>query len=205
MVTGAPTSDTGLLDLIRSAGPMGVAEMAHAMAVTPTAVRQRLGRIMAQGLIQREAIRAGRGRPRHRYRLTEKGLRVTGSNFTDLALALWREISKIDDAEVRRTLLRRVIGNLVESYAHQIEGRTMAERMESLARLLEQRRVPFSVENGRELPVLTAHACPYQELAEKDRTICMLEKLVFSELLHCDMQLSRCRLDGGGQCEFRPT
>ena len=204
VVADVPTSDAGVLDLLRTTGPMGVAEMAAAMTVTPTAVRQRLGRIMAQGLVQREAIRAGRGRPRHHYRLTEKGLRVTGSNFTDLALALWREIGTIEDPQIRRNLLRRVISTLVNAYARQIEGRTMAQRMESLARLLAQRSVPFSVTEESELPVLTAHACPYPELAEKDRTICTFEKLLFSELLQCDMQLSQCRLEGGSSCQFQP-
>ena len=71
--------------------------------------------------------------------------------------------------------------------------------------LRAQRRVPFSVENGSQLPVLTAHACPYPELAERDPTICMLEKALFSELLQCDMQLSQCRLQGGTSCQFLPS
>jgi DeoR family suf operon transcriptional repressor len=205
MISVAPATDAGLLDMLRAAGPMDVAEIARAMAVTPTAVRQRLGRLMAQGLVEREAVRLGRGRPKHRYRLTAKGLRGMGSNFTDLALALWREIGAIEDLEVRRSLMRRVIRNLVDSYAGQIEGNTMAERMQSLARILEQRRIPFSVENNGELALLNANACPYQELAEKDRTICTLEKIVFSQLLQREVQLSQCRLDGGSCCQFRPT
>lgn len=86
----APTSDAGLLDLLRTTGPLGVSEMADAMEVTPTAVRQRLVRLLSQNAIQREATSHGRGRPKHRYWLTEKGLGLTGSNFTDLAVALSR-------------------------------------------------------------------------------------------------------------------
>ena len=37
--------------------------------------------------------------------------------------------------------------------------------------------------------MLTAHACPYPELAEEDRTICSLEKMLFSELLRQDVDL----------------
>ena len=70
MSAKSPTSDAGLLNLLRITGPLGVSELAHAMEVTPTAVRQRLVRLMARGAIQREAIRRGRGRPRHRYWLT---------------------------------------------------------------------------------------------------------------------------------------
>ena len=68
-----PKSDRDVLDLLQSRGPLGVSELTHAMGVTNTSVRQRLLRLMAKGMIQRETVRHGRGRPRHRYSLTEKG------------------------------------------------------------------------------------------------------------------------------------
>jgi predicted ArsR family transcriptional regulator len=208
MSTVAPTSDADLLDLLRSNGALGVTEMAAAIEVTPTAIRQRLTRLMAQGFIEREAIRAGRGRPKHRYQLTQKGLRLTGTNFTDLALALWREIGAIPDMEERRVLLERVVRALAGGYAREIRGRTTAERMRSLSELLSQRRIPFSVEDSPQAegePTLVAHACPYPRLAEEDRQICDLEQMLFSELLGREVQLTQCRLDGGGCCQFQPT
>jgi DNA-binding Lrp family transcriptional regulator len=53
----SPSTDADFLDLLRTAGPLSVAELADAMEVTPTAVRQRLTRLMSQEIIQREAIR----------------------------------------------------------------------------------------------------------------------------------------------------
>lgn len=205
MSIASPWSDSDLLDLLRSAGPMGVSELSREIDVTPTAVRQRLSRLLSQGLVQREPIRHGRGRPRHRYQLTPKGLRLTGSNFTDLALTLWREVGAIEDLEVRRDVLRRVIRSLAAAYAQQIEGKTMEEKMLALSELLAQRRVPFSVQQTGDLPVLTAHACPYPGLADKDRTICALERILFSEVLQQDVHLSQCRLDGASCCQFQPT
>ncbi|MGO8747555.1 MAG: helix-turn-helix transcriptional regulator [Thermoguttaceae bacterium] len=200
------TSDADLLELMRMLGPMGVRDIGAQLDVTATAVRQRLSRLLAQELVQRQTVRAGRGRPKHRYELTQKGLRQTGSNFTDLALVLWREIGSIADFEVRRTILLRVVRALVSSYAHQVQGRTTLEKMKSLSALLAQRRVPFSVEDvPGHLPVLTAHACPYPELAESDRTICIVERALFSELLQHDVQLAQCRLDGASCCQFQPS
>lgn len=208
MSTVAPTSDADLLDLLRSNGPLGVTDMARAIEVTPTAVRQRLTRLMAQGLIEREVVRAGRGRPKHRYQLTHKGLRLSGTNFTDLALALWREIGAIADLNERRVLLERVVHALASGYAREIQGKTTAERMRSLSVLLSERRVPFSVEastGAEDIPMLVAHACPYPELAEEDRQICDLEKTLFAELLGHEIELTQCRLDGGSCCQFQPT
>jgi DeoR family transcriptional regulator, suf operon transcriptional repressor len=208
MSTVAPTTDADLLELLRTTGSIDVTELADMMEVTPTAVRQRLARLLAQGLIERDTVRAGRGRPRHRYQLTEKGNRLTGSNLTDLALALWHELGSIGDPGVRRALLVRVASSLASTYARQIDGHTTAERMRSLVEVLAQRKVPFTVETGpgpERLTVLKAHVCPYPELAEQDRTICLLEKMVFSELVGQNMELSECRLDGGTCCQFQPT
>lgn len=199
----APTSDGRLLDLLRVAGTMGVAELAEQVKVTPTAVRQRLMRLMAQGLVQRESVRNGRGRPKHWYRLTDKGLRLTGSNFADLALALWREIGLTSDEELQRQMVRRIASALAAEYAGQVQGTTMAERMRSLAELLAQRRIPFSVKDFAHQPAMSAHACPYPNLAERDRRICAMEEMLFSELLGQEVKLTRCRLDGEGDCRFQ--
>jgi DeoR family suf operon transcriptional repressor len=93
--TTVESSDRGLTDLLRRQGAMNVSELMAAMQVTATAVRQRLVRLMNQGLVEREAAKAGRGRPSHRYTLTEKARRQAGSNFADLTLALWKEVRSV--------------------------------------------------------------------------------------------------------------
>ena len=203
MSTAVVNSDADLLELLRVTGPLDVSEMASAIEVTPTAVRQRLGRMMAHGLLDRDVIRIGRGRPKHRYRLTNKGLDLTGSNFTDLAMALWREINSVVNPDLRRELLRRVAKALARGYAGQIQGRTTTERMQALSALLAERRVPFEVEETHDGPVLTAKACPYPRLAENDRTICTMEAMLFSELLGQLVGLKTCRLDGDCSCQFQ--
>jgi DeoR family transcriptional regulator, suf operon transcriptional repressor len=199
----APTSDADLLDLLRSEGSLAVDELAQAIEVTPTAVRQRLMRLMGQQLIDREAIRIGRGRPKHLYRLTDKGLRLTGSNFTDLALALWRQIGAIDDVKVREDMIERIAKALAEQYADQVQGATAAERMRSLGTLLAQRRIPVSVEDLGRGTVMTQHACPYPKLAEQDPDVCRMEKLLISQLVGQNVELTRCRLEGAADCQFQ--
>ncbi|MBI3840154.1 MAG: replication-relaxation family protein [Planctomycetia bacterium] len=196
------SSDIGILDLLRKVGPLGVAELATATQVTATAVRQRLVRLMAQGLVDRELARAGRGRPSHRYGLTDKGRRQTGANFVDLALALWKEIRAIEDPEVRRGLLQRIAKTMASMYGEQVSGTTTAERMQSVSQVFVQRNVPFEVDESGPLPVLTAVACPYPELAEQDRGICALERMMFSELVGDGLRLADCRLDGESCCRF---
>jgi predicted ArsR family transcriptional regulator len=200
------SSDSVVLDLLRQRDAMTVLQLARELQVTATAVRQRLTRLMAQGLIERRVVKSPRGRPGHNYTLTEAGRRKTGDNFHDLATALWDELRAVADPEVRRGLLQRVAHRMASGYAKQVDGETLDERMESLAEVYRQRDIPFQVErktvSDMTLPVLKAVACPYPDLAEKDRSVCAMERLMFAELLESNVRLSQCRLDGGACCTF---
>jgi len=199
------SSDQALLDLLRKHGPLSVTQLKADMHVTATAVRQRLVRLLKQGDIERNAERISRGRPVHRYALTEKGRRRSGANFADLAVALWHEIREIKDSHIRRGLLQRIGGRLAALYADKINGSSLDDRMESLAAIFRERQIPFEVERTTDLPLLHATACPYPELAEQDRTVCSMERIMFSELLGENLRLSNCRLDGHNCCTFEPT
>src|SRR5262245_27550583 len=148
MNTETTTSDIGLLDLLRKNGPSSVAQLASAMQVTATAVRQRLTRLLEQGDIARTVQNVGRGRPVHQYKLTDQGRRRAGANFADLAIALWQEIRAIEDPQVRRGLLARISGRLATLYAGRVRGETLDERLESLAELFRQRQIPFEVDRS---------------------------------------------------------
>jgi DeoR family suf operon transcriptional repressor len=201
MTNVTETSDDQLLGLLRQ-GPMSVAELARAISVTATAVRQRLSRLTGQGMIQREVARAARGRPSHRYSLTDKARRQAGNNFADLAMVLWDEIRSVKDAEVRRGLLARLAKSLASMYGGKLAGTNDEQRMESLKTLFSERRMPLEVEHSSLGTRLTVVDCPYPELAEKDRGVCAMERMLFTALVDSPLRLSNCRLDGHSCCQF---
>jgi len=205
------SSDAALVELLRVEGELGIGDFSTRLGVTATAVRQRLDRLLKDGVVSRALPApggAGRGRPAHRYRLTEKGRRLGGDNFRDLALVLWRTLRTADDPAVRRGLLARVGSSLAGLYRDQISGATTHERLESVAALLRERRIACGVDEPSPavgLNVLTTHACPYPDLAEQDRGICAAERAMLEELVGADVRLSECRLDGADCCRFTAT
>jgi predicted ArsR family transcriptional regulator len=208
--------DTHILNLLRQSGGMSVAELARSAGVTATAIRQRLTRLLSQGLIQRETQSTPRGRPSHRYLLTARAREQAGNNFADLAAVLWDELRAIPDVAVRRGLLQRIAQRLAtrepdetaEVTSDEAAKTSLDERLDSLSRWFQERRIPFAVERSAgKLPVLQALECPYPTLAEQDRGICAVERMLFSQLLAEDVKLSECRLDGHRCCQFevRPS
>lgn len=213
MSTTAPTTaasnatdspDRLLLDHLRREGAASVGNLTALLGVTATAVRQRLQRLMGEGLVERSVERHSRGRPSHNYRLTAKGQRLAGDNFGDLAKVLWEEIRQIEDPQVRDGLLKRLAVRLASEYTQGVGGGPLADKMRELQRMMKERESLFDVDDSGQLPILTALACPYPELAENDRSICDMERMMIAEVLGESVKLSQCKLDGGSCCSFEP-
>ncbi|BBO33213.1 helix-turn-helix transcriptional regulator [Lacipirellula parvula] len=198
-------SDRTIVDYLRRHPAATVGDMVEFTGVTATAVRQRLVRLMEQGLLARESEVVGRGRPTHRYSLTPAGVRSGANNYDQLVQVLWNEIREIRDIEVRRGLLKRISERLADHYRNEVHGETLQERMADLARLMASQDMPFELQESEQLPVLTALACPYPDLAEQDRGICAMEKMLLSSVLGESVRLSSCRLDGANCCTFEAS
>ena len=115
------TYDRECLDLLRRGDGGSVHDLCEDFGVTPTAIRQRLSRLLEQDLVTREAVRLeGRGRPRHIYRVTDRGLKELGNNYGDLARILWTEVKRIDDVATRAAVIEGVRTALVSHYSSQV-------------------------------------------------------------------------------------
>jgi predicted ArsR family transcriptional regulator len=199
--------DFQVLNLIRENESLTINRLIDLLGVTATAVRQRLDRLAAAGLIQRHShsVRDGhahhRGRPSYRYELTEAGRKHLGNNLSDLAGVLWDEICQIEDARLRSAVLNGVIRRLAQQYGDRVSGSSLEERMRSLAEWFTLRRIPARVERQSGLPILNIHGCPYPDLAQHDRTICEMETELFSKLVGHSLKLGRCQ--DHGCCTFQ--
>ena len=205
MANGNATADAGLLNLLADTGPLAISDVMQHLGVTRTAVHERLLRLMAEDLVERELVRGGRGRPRYQYSLSPKARKLSGNNFADLAAVLWQELLGIEDSRRRNDVIRSIASALKVVYTDAIRGTTLKARMESLRELLEKRRVRCDVDTRGDVPTLTLLDCPYPELAELDCTVCQMETILFSQLLGDEVALSQCRLDEHACCQFSPN
>ena len=221
--------DRDLLDTLRGGSPLGVGELTDALGVTATAVRQRIDRLLDAGLIERQKVVAGRGRPTFTYALTALGQRLAGANHTELAEAMWQEILALPSAEVRTQLLAAIGRRLGRQYRQQLSDGPLEGRMRALTEVLAGRRIPVDLRltdqpplrgTGRQaaaqqepaassvaaLPVIGISACPFPELTDPSdqRAMCQLEEEMLSEALGRPVHLTSCRLDGDRCCQFSP-
>jgi predicted ArsR family transcriptional regulator len=199
------SSDRSLLDLIRRHGPLTVAEIGDRLGVTPTAVRNRLTRLVESGMVERQSEQGARGRPKHTYQASVAAHKQLGQNYADLAVILWDEMMRnVEDRKLRRFLFGRITERLAELYRARVTGVEWERRLVQLGTILHDRGVETEVTrgDGGSLPVLKQHSCPYYELAEADRAVCAMERKMFEKVLGRGLRLSQCRLDGHRSCDF---
>jgi predicted ArsR family transcriptional regulator len=214
--------DRELLAALRVGECMGIGELTEELGVTATAVRQRLDRLMEKGLIEREKVVSGRGRPTFCYHLTSNGQKKAGADPSDLADALWRELIALEDEGLRDRILSSVAKRLGKQFAaqanlgvhepqakccsqsNQVDSVSLENRLQRLSETMSNRKIPIEVSNVGQMPVLDINACPYPTLTDEstDRAMCRLEEKMLSEALGEPMQLSSCRLDGDNCCQF---
>ncbi len=220
--------DQVVLDLLRREEGLSIQDFMDRLEVTATAIRQRVDRLEESGHIERRKLVAGRGRPSFCYYLTDKGWRQAGVTYRDLAISLWSVIQSTESSEVRLQLVHQVAEKLGALYQTLIPNQglpnqglpsdepsredspalDLAVRMQLLADLLNERKVPTRLtQDEQALPILEVHACPYPDLVngEQDRCACQLEQVALSTALGHPVELSKCRLDGHGCCEFTPV
>lgn len=203
---GPDTDSSNELD-VKGSG-LTVPELTERLEVTPTAVRQRLDRLIQLELIERRKESVGRGRPQFRYYLTQLGTRYAAASYTDLATALWQEFMDLPNPAQRARLMRRVAKRMGDGLKESIPDHgNMNERMQATVSALGRRKVVAAVNEDGALPVLEVHSCPYPEIADNDegRQLCEMEQEMLSEALGQSMQLDCCRLDGHDHCHFRPV
>jgi predicted ArsR family transcriptional regulator len=183
--------------------PMTVSELIEELGVSANAVRQRLVRLMSASLITRTKCGdEGRGRPCHQYLLTEDGHRTAGNNFPDLAKALWQEVQAIEDVAVRQQVMAGAVKRLVDSFDAEVKGETVEERLSSVQKFFDDRKIPIAVETAGALPVLKVLECPYPDLEDKDHQFCEIEKQLFAKVIGGPVELCQCKKDGDGCCSF---
>ena len=101
--------------------------------------------------------------------------------------------------------MQRISRRMAGMYANQVQGQDVGERLDALTKLFADRRLPILVDITGDLPVLSVEACPYPEIADYDRSVCSMEKMLFSEILGETVRLAECRLDGACNCTFEVT
>jgi DeoR family transcriptional regulator, suf operon transcriptional repressor len=198
---GSPAGQ--VLVLLQRQGASTIKELEEALGVTATAVRQQIGNLLAENLIEQRQERSGRGRPRHVYSLTTKGRALFPHHYDEFTNSLLGEILVTEGPQKVADLLEGMGRRLAEQYARHIASQAPADRAQELIDLMNAKGILAEVQVEPDGIFFQEYNCPYYDLARQYRAICDMEQDMISLVVRQPVELLSCTLDGHHGCQFR--
>lgn len=201
------TTTDRILFRLKTRGPESIAGLGKAFGVTSEAVRQLLVKLEGEGLVSYEDQRAGRGRPRRLWHLTEKGHARFPDRHAEMTVDLLQAVrAEFGEDGLDRLIARREVDQR-QTYLSATEG--VADIEGRVARLAEQRdREGYMAEWRREDDgslILIENHCPVCAAAATCQKLCRSELEIFREVLGADVSVERVDhiLAGARRCAYR--
>jgi predicted ArsR family transcriptional regulator len=202
-----------LADELKRLGTATAPQLAAALVLTDTAVRQHLDALEAAGLVARvdppaEAERA-RGRPPARYRLTELANTLFPDRHADLAVELIEQVRATLGPAALDAVIDARTSAQEEVYARAMPGGTRVSLRARAERLAELRSaegyVAEVIPAERGSVLLVEHHCPICEAATTCQGFCRGELELFRRVLGPTVTVERTEhlLSGDLRCAYR--
>ena len=201
VLTGSPAGQ--VLSILQRQGSVSIKELEVGLGVTATAVRQQISGLLADGYIQQELERAGRGRPKHVYSLTPRGRSFFPHHYDEFTNSLLREILVSEGPGKVQELLGRMGQRMAAQYEGQLAGLSSPERATKLTELLNAKGIMAELTFEPDGIVFHEYTCPYYELARENRAICDMEEDMIAYAVKQPVELVSCTLDGHLGCQFK--
>jgi DeoR family suf operon transcriptional repressor len=132
-----PPTRRRILEELKKRGDARAEELADAVAVTPSAMRQHLSGLLGDGLVAFEERRGGPGRPKHVYHLTDEADVLFPKFYPELTNELLDYVA--DDApELVDRIFDRRRQRRVADARHRMAGLDLPGRVAELTRILDE-------------------------------------------------------------------
>jgi predicted ArsR family transcriptional regulator len=170
-------------------------------------VLQQLRSLAAEGLVQRQAVRHGVGRPRHLYDVTDRAQRWLPAAYDRLADAMVAAVRAVGGEGLLEQVFERRRAAQVEAIRARLVERglhdaPLAARVRELAVIQDEQGYLCEFEDGDGL-VVRQHNCAISSIAASAPAACDAEERLFRDVLDADVVRSRHIASGDRCCEYR--
>jgi predicted ArsR family transcriptional regulator len=201
------TAADAILFQLKSLGDAQAETLARRLRISVQAVRQRLERLLADGLVEFSDQPRGRGRPRRIWSLAPRAASLFPDTHAQLTVDLIGTIrTELGDTAFARLLKRRT-SEITAVYRKRLEREpNVAGKLRALAEIRSAEGYMARLEElAGEIYLLVEDHCPICAAATVCQGFCSVELEVFQNLLGQDWQIVRQDhlLTGARRCTYR--
>jgi predicted ArsR family transcriptional regulator len=194
-----------LLFLMKRRGKISLDDAQASTGLTRTTLREHLGQLGRDGLVERSARRQGRGRPPLLYALTAAGERLFPSRDHVLLGALLEYLKATDNEWLVNGFFERYWANRLREVEFQLSKIASDEpdaRVRAVEELLEEQGFMPDIRREERGLVIRECNCPFAEAVKHTRLPCQLEAEFFEKVF--DDRIGRVAYipDGSPACTY---
>ena len=172
-----------VLTALKRRGEATADELAAALRISSSAVRQHLSALRSSGLIAARQERGQPGRPVDHYHATELTEALFGTTATDLSIEILRHVEEEDPELVDRIFDGRR-RRLVDDARHELSGKPIDERVHILTELLDEQGYLADLEKVDDDHYrINLHSCAIWSVASRYRQACTAELQFLRDLI----------------------
>ena len=132
-----PSTRREILIALKKRGEASVEDLAGALGITVSAVRQHLTGLAAAGFVAHRAVKGRPGRPRHLHRLSAGAEALFPKYYSELTNELLSYVED-EDPETLERIFERRRRRRVEGATARLEGKRFPDKVAELARILDE-------------------------------------------------------------------
>lgn len=201
------SSDTRreLLQLIKRQGSVSVDEAMDALEMARTTVRDHLLQLMEKGLLDRTAVREGRGRPSHRYTMSRRAAMLFPSRDGELMGRLVQFLYDNGAEDLVETFFEdywEARTHAVKRRLQEVDSDDRDRQLEVLQSILEDEGFMPDVSRDENRVTIRECNCPFPETVKKTKIPCRLERAFFEAVLETELARVSYIPEGNPACTY---
>lgn len=188
-----------IINLLVGQPPQAIAEMIDSLNVTRTAITEQLSELIEAGYVERTVEKlSSRGRPRHRYGVTDLALTVLfPGNQGKVVPAIWKYLEQNCGLTISEKIQDAVAMDLAAEFKKIVDGITLDERVAQFCAALSDRKIAvLSRTNSNGKTELVWKTNPFISMQDGTDRYNKIAIRMISEVLHAPVKITSSRMTG---------
>ncbi|MBI2849106.1 MAG: HTH domain-containing protein [Chloroflexi bacterium] len=191
-----------ILEFLKKKGTATVDEMAEALGVTSTAIRQHLAILERETLITAREARRKIGRPQHVYSLTNKAHDLYPKSYHLLTSWILDEIKALDGEGKTTQIFTHIAARWAKVFMPRLEGKGLEERIAEVTAIMKED--GYTMDWGKTDSGYFIHHydCRFHCVAQTHPEVCFLEHSLLTKILGSPVEMTSCLFTGDRCCTY---
>ena len=185
-----------ILEILRRRKRATVEDLTRELGLAAATVRRHLDILMRDNYISVSQKRRDIGRPHYVFALTDAGDDLFPRSYVQLTNRIIEELVSLDRDETKgksgvalaEIVFEKMADRVADTYAAQISGKTIPERLEEVTKILASEGMFFEWREADDGYLLLGQGCPCPRIADIHSEVCAHDQRLLSRLLNAEVE-----------------